>query len=191
MASLAMADPCNSFIPAHRYFRMTPPRSALFLLLLLLACCLAAGCTIEPEDKGPAFAPETTTSVPAAAAPILIKDPKLQYVDVEFEATTGAKNPDSIIIKYTLDGTRAVGPMAPGGFDIRLTGFVYNIDAVPENFNPQSYDDVIGANIPYKTARLMLYSTQYPGFVEPEMTPDRTFDLGRPWNYGLVLVVVG
>jgi hypothetical protein len=171
---------------------MTPPRSALLLLLLLLACCFAAGCTIEPEDGGPAFAPTTTTPAPATAvAPILIKDPKLQYVGVEFEATTGAKNPDSIIIKYTLDGTRAVGPMSSGGFDIRLTGFVYNLDAVPEGFNPQSYEDVIRANVPYKTTRLMLYSTQYPGFVEPEMTPERTFDLGRPWNYGLVLVVVG
>jgi hypothetical protein len=171
---------------------MTPPRSALLLLLLLLACCFAAGCTIEPEGGGPAFAPTTTTPAPATAvAPILIKDPKLQYVGVEFEATTGAKNPDSIIIKYTLDGTRAVGPMSSGGFDIRLTGFVYNLDAVPEGFNPQSYEDVIRANVPYKTTRLMLYSTQYPGFVEPEMTPERTFDLGRPWNYGLVLVVVG
>jgi hypothetical protein len=173
---------------------MNPRTPALMLVPLLLLGCLFAGCTIETDGGGPAFAPTTATPAPQAPpGPILLKDPKLTYVDVEFEAITGAKNPDSIIIKYTLDGTRAVGPMSPGGFDIQLTGFAYNLDAVPEGFVPQSYQDVTSQtmNIPYKTTRLMLYSTQYPGFVEPAITPDRTLDRNRPWNYGLVLVVVG
>lgn len=165
---------------------------ATLLLVLAAGLICAAGCTApspEPAQPSPTTtAPPATEPTPLVTDKILILDPALEGLGVEFDATEGGKSSTNIIIGYTLDNSKgAVGD--PGErLDLMLTAFAYNYDAVPADFNPQSYQDVIDANIPYKSARIGLYRTVYRDRIEPgAVSGTDPLDITRPYNYGLVV----
>jgi hypothetical protein len=165
---------------------------AIVLIVLAAGLLCAAGCTApSPEEIGPTpaiTAPPTTEPAPLITEKILILDSRLEGLGVEFEASEGGKDDNNIIISYTLDNSGGmVG--APGErLDLMLTAFAYNYDQVPADFNPRSYQDIIEAGIPYKSARIGLYQTVYNDRIEPGAVPGTDpLDITRPYNYGLVI----
>jgi hypothetical protein len=169
-------------------------RATCTIALLVLAAGLlcAAGCTTpftEQIEPTPAeTAASTAEATPLVTDKILILYPELAGLDVAFEATEGGKSSDNILISYTIDNSKGmVG--APGErLNLIVTAFAYNFDRVPADFNPQSYEDIIKASIPYKSTRVGLYRTKYPGSIEPgAVSGTDPLDITRPYNYGLVV----
>lgn len=171
---------------------MNQSRCAIVLLVLAAGLLCAAGCTAPSPDGAPPALTETATPTteptPLVTDKILILDPQLEGLAVTFEATEGGKSSNNIIIGYTLDNSKGmVG--APGErLNLILTAFAYNYESVPADFNPQSYQDIIDAGIPYKSSRIGLYRTVYRDRIEPGAVPGADpLDITRPYNYGLVV----
>ncbi|MDG6257528.1 MAG: hypothetical protein QCH35_08025 [Methanomicrobiaceae archaeon] len=164
-----------------------------WILCAILLLVLAAGCTApSPDGAVEPTAMETATPTAEPAPPvtekILILDPALEGLAVTFEAVEGGRSAGTIIVTYTLDNAKGwVG--APGErLDIMLTAFAYNVDRVPADFNPGSYQEVIRAGIPYQSSRIALYRTVYPGRIEVGAPSGiDPLDINRPYNYGLVV----
>lgn len=165
----------------------------VFVAIILLFVC---GCT-SPE----VFEPPPATNEPQAPVPtyavteqIILLDPLMEGISVTFDPVEGGKSSDNLLITCTIDASKKSGQMTELGFDIRLTAFVYNYASVHPGFEPESYQDIIDANIPYKSTQIRLYpGNVYNTRIEPEQAPKegRVFDLTEPYNYGLVFTVVG
>jgi hypothetical protein len=176
---------------------MTRTEFLLLIFSLFLCGAMCAGCTDSDTNvvltPTPTPSPVATTAPPA---PVLIVDSLLSDVDVTFSATAGGKGTEGVLISYTIDASRIGGVMTSEGFDILITGFAYNVDAVAPGWHPQSYADVVRDNAPYpyKSNRIRLYpSNVYTDRIEPAVAPleGRTLDTTKAWNYGLILQVVG
>jgi hypothetical protein len=172
---------------------MKPWMTGCVLAGILLASIAGTGCIAE-RSTGPAVDQEPTwtpaETVVSGSRPVVITDPGLEGIEVEVSAREIPRT-GNLLIDYTLfiEGI----PMKSEGYGIMLTAFAYNPGSVPEGFSPASYDDVIGANIPYQSVHLRLYpSTRYHDDVEPRQAPaeGRTLDISQPYTYGVVIRLV-
>ena len=104
----------------------------------------------------------------------------------------GASNVPGVRVTVLIDASGGYSAnIGREGVNMLMTAFAYNYESVPYDFDPQSYQDIIDAGIPYTS----LTDRIYPGNVKPPYSVEvvqitgRTSEINpsQPWNYGVVL----
>ena len=173
----------------------TPLFPLIAVLCLIVGTVLVCGCSSEPTDTTtpPTTIPATTqgTQTGAITTPFLIVDPGLEPIAITHSAKP-VTTTETVLVYYTLSKEGTV--MASEGWELKLTAFAYNYADVETGFNPQSYEDVIAANIPYATRRIHLYpGSNYNDQIEVQQAPlqGREMNSTLPYNYGLIFQDMG
>ena len=170
----------------------------IFLLLLgVMAVALVSTCgcldgngTPVPTVPSP-VQPTATEGTWLVTEPVIIReDPVFDPVHVEVRAK-GIPNVLGVQVTTLIDASGGYSAnMGSEGVNMFLTAFAYNYESVPYDFNPQSYQDIIDAGIPYTSHTNLIF----PGNVKPYsldvvQIKGRTTEINpeKPWNYGVVL----
>lgn len=161
----------------------------LFAVVLLLGCLmLAAGC-VNPDSGGETPVPTATptkTPEPLESVKILPDTPGVTYTLTEKKSTEDTGN-----VELTMKAV-AARDLRKDGYNIRYTFFVYNTDSVESGWHPTSYEDVVNAGIPYVTKIDRIYPANERTItvVLPRAASVKTFDVNKPYVYGVVAVDV-
>ncbi|MBT8507048.1 hypothetical protein AZH53_01215 [Methanomicrobiaceae archaeon CYW5] len=161
--------------------------------MVIASCgCLAGDDTPSPVPVPSPVTPTTTEETWLITEPIIIReDPVFDPVHVEVSARA-ISNVMGVRVTTLVDASGGHAQnMGSEGVNMFLTAFAYNYESVPYDFNPQSYQDIIDAKIPYTSMTKLIF----PGNVDPPYSRDvmqikgRTseIDPSKPWNYGVVL----
>ncbi|WOF15673.1 hypothetical protein F1737_02710 [Methanoplanus sp. FWC-SCC4] len=170
--------------------------SLILVILCLFLFLIFSGCTGSDSDIEKTPAPTQTplyTQTPAPTEEIIIKPVIMrgegipEEIGIETDAKTVQDN-QAVLVYYTLDTQKSGISMGQEGWNIVVTAFVYNTDSVPADFSPKTNDDIINANIPYKSRNILLYpGTVYTDKIEVKDSPSGgSIDINKPYNYGIL-----
>jgi len=169
-----------------------------FLLILgvaAVALVCASGClggNNAPATPLPSpVQPAATEGIWLITDPVIIReDPVFDPVHVEVSAK-GIPNSLGVRVTTIIDASGGHSQnMGSEGVNMFMTAFAYNYESVPYDFNPQSYQDIIDAGIPYTSLTNLIFPGNvktYP--LEVVQIKGRTSEINPalPWNYGVVL----
>ncbi|HDQ08089.1 MAG TPA: hypothetical protein ENN44_04845 [Methanoculleus sp.] len=166
-----------------------------FLGVMTVALACASGCLGGDDTPVPpvtTLQPTPTEGTWRVTEPVIIRqDPVFDPVHVEISAR-GISNVPGVRVTVLIDASGGYSAnIGSEGVNMLMTAFAYNYESVPYDFDPQSYQDIIDAGIPYTS----LTDRIYPGNVKPPYSLDviqikgRTSEINpsQPWNYGVVL----
>ncbi len=170
----------------------------IFLLILgVAAVALVSACGCLDGNDTPAtplpspVQPTATEGTWLVTEPIIIReDPVFDPVHVEVSAK-GMPNILGVQVTTLVDASGGYSQnMGSEGVNMFLTAFAYNYESVPYDFNPQSYQDVIDAGIPYTSMTKLIFPGNDESYSRDVVQiKGRTSEINPalPWNYGVVL----
>lgn len=164
-------------------------RIAILLLLCLLVPFIS-GCTSETEAPPEIPAP-TPTPVPVAPveSPVIILPQELHQIPITLSAVP-LLNENALLLSFEMDARRARGLIPTQGYSMIVVFFAYNIDRMPEGYQPATTDEVRTSGIPYKTRILGIYPDNiitHTEQVPPTGSPSRLFDPREDYVYGAII----
>ena len=171
-------------------------RIVLLLLGALLMAVISCGCLAGDDANAPVpvpspVPPTATEGTWLITEPIIIReDPVFDPVHVEVSARS-ISNVMGVRVTTLVDATGGYSQnMGSEGVNMFMTAFAYNYESVPYDFNPQSYQDIIDARIPYTSLTNLIFPgnvKSYPLEVVEIKGRTSAIDPSQPWNYGVVL----